>query len=134
VVSIDALDTDALVRILTEPRNALVKQYQQLLAMDDVTLKFEPAALLAAAELSIKRDTGARGLRSIIEQTLLDVMYEIPGRSDVRTVVITPEAISGAARPRLLGEGGAVIEWEHRALPASPAKPTDENKSELPAA
>src|SRR5690606_13989670 len=102
VVSIDALDTDALVRILTEPRNALVKQYQQLLAMDDVTLKFEPAALLAAAELSIKRDTGARGLRSIIEQTLLDVMYEIPGRSDVRTVVITPEAISGGARPRLL--------------------------------
>jgi ATP-dependent Clp protease ATP-binding subunit ClpX len=134
VVSIDPLDTDALMRILTEPRNALVKQYQQLLAMDDVTLKFEQDALLAAAELSIKRDTGARGLRSIIEQTLLDVMYEIPGRSDVRSVVITAEAISGAARPRLLGEGGAVIDWEHRALPTPPAKPTDENQSELPAA
>src|SRR5690606_25064871 len=102
-----------LVRILTEPRNALVKQYQQLLAMDDVTLKFEQDALQAAAELSIKRDTGARGLRSIIEQTLLDVMYEIPGRSDVRSVVITAEAISGATRPRLLGEGGATIDWEH---------------------
>ena len=102
--------------------------------MDDVTLKFEQDALLAAAELSIKRDTGARGLRSIIEQTLLDVMYEIPGRSDIRTVLITAEAISGAARPRLLGEGGATIEWEHRALPAAAAEPADEDKSELPAA
>lgn len=133
VVSIESLDHEALVRILTEPRNALVKQYQQLLAMDDVELEFEQQALVAAAELSIKRETGARGLRSIIEQTLLDVMYEVPGRTDVRRIVITPESIFGQARPRLLGEGGAVIEWD-RSIAPSVAPSSKDSKSELPAA
>lgn len=131
VVSIDALDREALVRILTEPRNALVKQYQTLLGMDDVTLEFEPAALEAAADLSIKRDTGARGLRSIIEHTLLDVMYEVPGRSDVRRVVITPDAISGTARPTLIGENGEPLEWER--VVSSPSADSS-TQSELPAA
>ncbi|MBK8135354.1 MAG: ATP-dependent Clp protease ATP-binding subunit ClpX [Anaerolineae bacterium] len=133
VVSIEALDREALVRILTEPRNALVKQYQQLLSMDDVELEFEPLALVAAADLSIKRDTGARGLRSIIEQCLLDVMYEVPGRDDVRRVLITPEAIAGKTRPSLYGDGGAVVEWE-RILPPASVTSTSSTKSELPAA
>ncbi len=83
LVSVDPLDRDALMRILVEPKNALVKQYQQLLALDGLELVFEESALGAAADIAMKRGTGARGLRSIIESRLLDVMFEAPGRKDI---------------------------------------------------
>jgi ATP-dependent Clp protease ATP-binding subunit ClpX len=111
-VALDPLDLPALIRILTEPKNALVKQYQHLLDMDDVGLEFQPDALEAAAQLTIRRETGARGLRSIIEQTLMDVMYEVPSRSDVRKVVVTADAIHGTDRPQLIAENGQRLDWE----------------------
>jgi len=101
-VSVDPLDRQALRAILTEPRNALVRQYQRLFEMDHVALEFTPASLDAAADLAMARETGARGLRAIIEGVLLDVMYEIPSRPDVRQVIVDDRAIRGEAPPRLL--------------------------------
>jgi len=111
IVSIDPLDRDALMRILTEPKNALIKQYEHLLSLDNVKLEFEDDALSAAADLTMKRETGARGLRSIIESCLLDVMFEIPGRKDIRRVVITKDVINGEARPRIYNEKDKRLEW-----------------------
>ena len=111
LVTIDPLDREALMRILVEPKNALVKQYQHLLALDDVKLEFKEAALAAAAELTLKRETGARGLRSIIESRLLDVMFEIPGRSDIRRVVIDDKVITGEAQPAIYGADGNELSW-----------------------
>lgn len=87
-VSLDSLDKEALIRILTEPKNAIVKQYQKILQLDHVDLEFQKDALNAAAEGALKQRTGARGLRTIIEDVLLDVMYEIPSRADVAKVII----------------------------------------------
>ena len=101
-VSVDPLDQDTLVRILTEPRNALVKQYQHLFAMDDVELVFAEDALQTAAAEAMRHKTGARGLRTIIEEVLLDVMYEIPSRSDVRKCVISADTILRKSAPLLL--------------------------------
>ncbi|RRD94739.1 ATP-dependent Clp protease ATP-binding subunit ClpX [Clostridiales bacterium COT073_COT-073] len=95
VVSLDNLDEKALVQILTEPKNALVKQYKSLLAIDEVELEFEPEALTAIAEKALKHKTGARGLRAIIEKIMLNIMYEIPSDPDISKVVITKEAVSG---------------------------------------
>lgn len=95
VVSLDNLDEKALVQILTEPKNALVKQYKNLLAMDEVELEFEPEALTAIAEKALKHKTGARGLRAIIEKIMLDIMYEIPSDTDISRVIITKEAVLG---------------------------------------
>ena len=100
-VTLDALDEDALVRILKEPRNALVKQYQKLVEMDGAELVFEDDALLAIAHLAIERKSGARGLRSIIENALLDTLFELPGRKDVRRCVITKAVITDGEKPRL---------------------------------
>jgi ATP-dependent Clp protease ATP-binding subunit ClpX len=111
LVTIDPLDREALMRILVEPKNALVKQYQHLLALDNVTLEFQEAALAAAADLTLKRETGARGLRSIIESRLLDVMFEIPGRSDIRRVVIDEKTILGEHRPAIYGANGQELSW-----------------------
>jgi ATP-dependent Clp protease ATP-binding subunit ClpX len=105
VVSAEPLDRDALVRILTEPRNALVKQYQRFLALDSVELVFTPDALEAAADKALRLHTGARGLRTIIEGVLLDVMYEIPSRSDVRKCIVNASTILGETKPQLLGKG-----------------------------
>jgi ATP-dependent Clp protease ATP-binding subunit ClpX len=110
-VNVDPLQRDALVRILVEPKNALVRQYQYLLSLDDVELHFEENALGAAADLALERGTGARGLRSIIESQLLDVMFEIPGRSDIQRVVVDADVIQGKIRPRLYGEMGAELHW-----------------------
>ncbi|MDX2160138.1 MAG: ATP-dependent Clp protease ATP-binding subunit ClpX [bacterium] len=104
LVTVEPLDRDSLVRILTEPKNALVKQYQQLLALDHVELAFEESALGAAADIALKRGTGARGLRAIIESRLLDVMFEAPGHEDIARVVIDADVINGDARPRLFGK------------------------------
>jgi len=98
---VEPLDLDALRAILTTPRNALVKQYQRLLEIDKVELVFTEEALTAAAKLALERETGARGLRSIIEQALLDVMYEIPSRSDVRKIVVDEDVFVNKERPRL---------------------------------
>ena len=99
---LDALDEPSLIRVLTEPRNAITKQYAQLFSMDNVELVFTPRALEAAASEAIKRKTGARGLRSIIEETLLDVMYELPSLKGVDRCVVDAEAIRGKEPPFLL--------------------------------
>jgi len=101
VATLDALDDRALMRILVEPRNALVKQYQKFFELDNVELEFENDALRAIAELAMKRGTGARGLRSIIEDVMLDVMYDLPSRTDVRKVVVTEDVVHKRAEPIL---------------------------------
>ena len=111
VANIDPLDRNALIQILTEPKNALVRQYQQLLALDNVELSFTPEALDSAAGLALKRETGARGLRTILESALLDVMYEVPGQTEIRQIVIDREAIEKVRRPLLLDQTGATIAW-----------------------
>jgi ATP-dependent Clp protease ATP-binding subunit ClpX len=93
MVSLDALDEEALVRILTEPKNALVKQYQALLAIDQVELSFSPGALKQIAHQAVVQKTGARGLRSILEKLLLDVMFELPDQKEVHQVVIDEDMI-----------------------------------------
>lgn len=102
VVSLDALDEDTLVRILTEPKNALVKQYEALFAMDDVELEFEEDALRAIAKKASARKTGARGLKSIVEDALLDTMYIIPSEENVEKVVVQKEAITENEAPLLV--------------------------------
>jgi len=99
--TLEPLDEAALVRILTEPKNALVKQYQKLLEMDNVKLEFEPDALEAIAKEAIKRNTGARGLRAIIEGIMLDVMFEVPSRDDITTCKVTKENVLGKLAPEL---------------------------------
>src|SRR5213595_791004 len=101
-VSLDSLDKEALIRILTEPKNAVIKQYQKFLQLDRVELVFTNDALEAAAEGAMKQRTGARGLRSIIEDVLLDVMYEIPSRADVKKVIINDEVITQRNKPLLI--------------------------------
>jgi ATP-dependent Clp protease ATP-binding subunit ClpX len=99
LTSVENLDQKALMQILTEPKNALVKQYQKLFELDDVELDFSNEALEVVADLAIKRGTGARGLRAIMEDTLLAVMYEVPSRKDVEKVVITPAVVRKEAEP-----------------------------------
>jgi ATP-dependent Clp protease ATP-binding subunit ClpX len=102
VVSLENLDKAALVRILTEPKNAVIKQYQKSFQLDRVELVFTQDALDAAAESALKHKTGARGLRSIIEEVLLDVMYEIPSRSDVKKVIINGDVINHQHKPAMI--------------------------------
>ena len=99
MVALNDLDKDALVRILTEPRSSLIKQYVKLFEMDGVKLTFTPEALDAVASLALERHTGARGLRSILEKAMTDIMYEVPSRDDVLSVEITPECIRGTGKP-----------------------------------
>jgi len=102
VVSVDPLDRETMVRILQEPKNAIVKQFKKLLALDNVELLFTDEALEAAAEKALEYKTGARGLRTIIEQVLLDTMFEIPSLGNVRRCEITQEVITGEAKPELV--------------------------------
>jgi len=111
-VSVDPLDLDALRAILTRPRNALVRQYQRLFEMDDVRLEFAPAALEAAASLALQRETGARGLRAIIESALLRVMYEIPSHREVRRVIVDEAVMREGTLPQLLDAEGNPIPLE----------------------
>jgi len=99
---LEALDVEALVRILVEPKNAILKQYQQLLALDGVELKFDQEAIQAIAEEALKRKTGARALRSIVEEIMLDVMYEVPSRSDIKVCPITKELVQKRSTAELL--------------------------------
>ncbi len=112
VVGVDPLDRGMLIQILTEPKNSIVKQYQRLFALDNVELVFAPDALEAAAEEAFKYRTGARGLRTIIEGILLDVMYEIPSRRDVRRCIITADTIRNKTKPLLLTQTERPLDWQ----------------------
>lgn len=102
IVTLNALDEEALIKILTEPRNALVKQYQKLFELDTVGLEFKEEALRAIAKEAMKRNTGARGLRAIIEEIMLEVMYDIPSREDISKVVITKEVAEKKESPLVI--------------------------------
>jgi ATP-dependent Clp protease ATP-binding subunit ClpX len=104
VVSLEALDEEALIRILVEPKNALTKQYKKLFELEDVGLTFDPESLRAVAQRALKRGTGARGLRAILETMMTDIMFDLPNREDVREIVITKEAISEGTSPLIVTE------------------------------
>ena len=112
VANLETLDVDALKNILTQPKNALVKQYTKMLELDDVELQFDEQALTAISELAIERKTGARGLRSIIEEALIDIMFDIPSSSDVSKVVITEDTIRDHKLPNLFDSEGNLINDE----------------------
>lgn len=101
-VSLEGLDKEALIRILKEPKNALVKQYQKLFELDDVRLSFEPDAIDAIADQALERKTGARGLRSIMEKTMMDEMYRIPSDESIEACIVTKESVEGACQPLLV--------------------------------
>ncbi len=109
VFSLESLTEDMLVQILQEPRNAILKQYKRLLELDEVKLTFEEDALRAIAKKALKRDTGARALRSIIEEFMLDIMYEIPKDDSIGEVVITGDYVNGTGGPRILLRGQAAL-------------------------
>lgn len=102
VDNLDPLGEDALVKILTEPKNAIIKQYQKLIGLDGVKLTVEDDAVREIAQTAIRLKTGARGLRTIIEGLMTDVMYQIPSEEDVEEVVVTKECLTGGAKPRLI--------------------------------
>jgi ATP-dependent Clp protease ATP-binding subunit ClpX len=102
--TLNELTEHALVRILTEPKNALVKQYKRLLEMDGVQLKFTPDALVAIAREALKQKAGARGLRSILERAMLDIMYDIPSEESVKEVVVNEEVVMSREKPLVLYE------------------------------
>ena len=104
LVPLEQLDEEALVRILVEPRNALTKQYQRLFEIEGVGLTFDPGALRAAARKAITRQTGARGLRAILENVMTDIMFDLPTRPDVREVIVTPETIAEGTAPLIVTE------------------------------
>lgn len=109
IATLEQLDEETLISILTEPKNALVKQYQKMLELDDVELEFTAEALSEISKEAIARKTGARGLRSIIEHIMLEVMFEIPSRDDIKKCIITKEAVTGDAEPQLQLEDGSII-------------------------
>ncbi|MBC8588274.1 ATP-dependent Clp protease ATP-binding subunit ClpX [Paratissierella segnis] len=102
LVTLEELDIDALVRILTEPKNSLVKQYKELFNMDDVELEIDEESLVSIAKKAIERKTGARGLRSIIEEAMLDIMYEMPSRDDIEKCIVTNDVIEKGSEPTLV--------------------------------
>ena len=110
IFTLQGLDEEKLVKILKEPKNAILKQYQKLLALDEVKLEFEEDALLAIARKAMKKDTGARGLRSIIEEFMLDIMYEIPKDDNIGQVTITKAYIEGTGGPLISMRGQALLE------------------------
>ncbi len=115
ISSLESLDEDALVQILTKPKNALVKQFERLFEMDDVELKFEDEALIEIAKKAIERKTGARGLRSIIETIMLDVMFELPSREDITTCIITKDTVVNEETfPKLIYTDGTVTEGNEK--------------------
>jgi ATP-dependent Clp protease ATP-binding subunit ClpX len=102
IASVMPLDRDALIRILIEPRNALVKQFKKLFDLDGVDLEFTPDAIEAIADLALLRGTGARGLRAILEEVLLNIMYDVPSRDDVAQVIINAEVVKESVLPTLV--------------------------------
>lgn len=116
IVSLQALDREAMVEILTKPKNSIVRQFQRLFAIDGVALSFEESALEAAATEAFLRRTGARGLRSIVEAALLDVMYEIPGRNDITQCVVHREVFTQGRLPHLFNRQGQRVSLEDHSL------------------
>lgn len=116
MLPLDTLDEDALVRILTEPKNALIKQYQYLFELDNAKLEFEEDSLKAIARLAVERKTGARGLRSILESALMDTMFELPGSPDIVSCVVTRNTVERGMEP--------MIRKEPKTLPSSARKAT----------
>ncbi len=114
-VSLEGLDNEALVRIMKEPKNALIKQYQKLFELDDVKLSFEPEAIEAIAEQALERKTGARGLRSIMEKIMMNVMYEIPSDETIESCIITKEAVEGTSEPFVVHREALLAEREKKA-------------------
>ncbi len=104
IVALESLDEESLVRILVEPKNSITKQYHKLFELEDVGLTFDHEALRAVARKALKRGTGARGLRAILESVMTDIMFEIPSRDDIREVVITPESINEQVQPLVITE------------------------------
>ena len=102
VTTLEELDKNALIKILTKPKNALIKQYKKLLAMDDVELAFEDDAIEAIVDKAIERKTGARGLRSIIEEIMRDIMYDIPSNEKIEKCIVTKETVEGTAKPEVI--------------------------------
>ena len=102
IASVSPLDRDALIRILVEPRNALIKQFKKLFDLDGVDLEFTPDAIEAIADLALLRGTGARGLRAILEEVLLNIMYDVPSRDDVAQVIINAEVVKDSVLPTLV--------------------------------
>ena len=124
-VSLDLLDKEALTRILTEPKNALTKQYKQLLEMDDVKLEFTPDAIDEVARLAIERKTGARGLRSIMEDVMMDTMYEVPSDPNIGICTVTKDAIDKKCPPELVFRDKEIAP-KRQAKKKKPDSPTDE--------
>ncbi len=112
IVTLEELSEDALIRIIKEPKNALLKQYKRLFKMDNVELTVEDEAIQAIARKALERKTGARGLRSIFEKAMTDVMYEIPSRDDVKMCVVTKDTIEKESQPRLILEDGQIADTE----------------------
>jgi len=112
VVTLEPLDQESLVRILTEPKNALVRQFEQFFKMDGVELAFTPEALEEIATTALAEATGARGLRTVVEDLLLDVMFEVPSRPEVKKCVVNADTIKRLERPLLLNELGRAVEYE----------------------
>jgi ATP-dependent Clp protease ATP-binding subunit ClpX len=115
VTTLEPLDRDTLIEVLTEPKNAIVKQYQEMFSMDNVSLEFTQGALEAAANRALGHQTGARCLRYIVEETLLDVMYELPSLENVARCIVDWDAIKGIGSPKLITNDGKTI-----ALPCPP--------------
>jgi len=109
IANLEELDADALTSILTEPKNALVKQYRRMLELDDVELEFDEEALVAVAELEIERKTGARGLRSIIEERMVDIMFDVPSNDNISKVSITKDTIVNETDPLVYDKEGNEI-------------------------
>ena len=114
-VTLEGLDQKALVKILKEPKNALIKQYQKLFELDDVKLSFEPDAVEKIADQALERKTGARGLRSIMEKIMMDVMYQIPSDDTIESCVITKEAVEGTSQPFIVHREAVIAEREKKA-------------------
>lgn len=125
MVSLEQLTKEAMVRILSEPKNALTKQYKKLFELDDVKLEFTPEAVREIAHLAVERKTGARGLRSIMENAMMDIMYEIPSDSSVGICTVTKDAVEGKAKPEIV--------YRDVTVPKTPGKGKDkkENKGEI---
>ncbi|ODG90332.1 MULTISPECIES: ATP-dependent protease ATP-binding subunit ClpX [Bacillaceae] len=115
LANLEQLDEASLVEILTKPKNALIKQYQKLLELDQVELEFEDNALTEIAKKAIERKTGARGLRSIIEGLMLDIMFELPSREDIQKCIISAETVKTGAAPKLVLEDGTELELKKKA-------------------
>lgn len=110
ITTLDKLNSEDLVRVLTEPKNALVKQYKKLLSLDGVDLRFTDGALKAIADLAIQRNMGARGLRTIIENSIMDIMYETPSEEDIESVEVTKDVITKHAEPRVVRKNSDDVE------------------------